>query len=113
MCCCSGECNGSRPEPNERLFVSKSVDTLINSYLPRFKSPILGKLFENCLPNALDTTVTLASRNSSFIITGDINAMWLRDSTNQLNPYITILADHEVLLQNYPTDDDDYKITLI
>ena len=46
--------------------------------------PTLAKLFENCFPNTLDTTVEHFTGDplDTFIITGDIPAMWLRDSTN-------------------------------
>jgi len=72
--------------------------------------PDLARLFENAFPSTTDTTVKFhtngkdtafvrmaGSRSSqdegawqgpqSFIITGDIIAEWLRDSTNQLRPY--------------------------
>jgi meiotically up-regulated gene 157 (Mug157) protein len=68
--------------------------------------PDLARLFENAFPNTLDTTVrwhvdgTTKPKHSkkkwdadawkgpqSFIVTGDINAEWLRDSTNQLAQY--------------------------
>ena len=60
----------------------------------------LAILFENCLPNTLDTTVLSYSADNtptedldSFIITGDIEAMWLRDSTNQVWPYLRFVKD--------------------
>jgi hypothetical protein len=55
--------------------------------------PELAWLFENCFPNTLDTTVTFAVRNDrpdTLVVTGDINAMWLRDSTAQITPYLPL-----------------------
>ena len=54
----------------------------------------LACLFRNALPNTLDTTVMSFSDAGAdgavdtFVITGDIAAMWLRDSTNQVLPYL-------------------------
>jgi uncharacterized protein len=51
----------------------------------------LAWMFENCFPNTLDTTVRTAYINGkpdTFVITGDIPAMWLRDSSAQVWPYL-------------------------
>eukprot|EP00040_Diaphanoeca_grandis_P016667 m.86277 g.86277 ORF g.86277 m.86277 type:complete len:196 (+) comp25951_c0_seq2:46-633(+) len=89
-------CNGSRPEPKDRRFNSTAVEDLIKSFKPRFKDPIVARMFENTLPNCLDTTVAHTNTSGvpdTFVITGDIDAMWLRDSTNQLMPYIALAKD--------------------
>ncbi|WP_277678066.1 glycoside hydrolase family 125 protein [Gracilibacillus dipsosauri] len=59
--------------------------------------PKLGEIFCNCFKNTLLTTVEQLEDNSVFIITGDIPAMWLRDSTAQIKPYLT-LAKKDPLL---------------
>ncbi len=51
-------------------------------------------MFENCYPNTLDTTVnlgTLDGKPDTFVITGDIDAMWLRDSSCQVWPYVSLI----------------------
>jgi meiotically up-regulated gene 157 (Mug157) protein len=59
------------------------------------KDKQLATMFINCFPNTLDTTVDFTKMNDgsfdTFIITGDILAMWLRDSTNQVYPYIPFI----------------------
>ena len=77
-----------RPPPSQRKFNSSVIDKLIVNITGRMKDKNLATLFQNCLPNTLDTTVVLATSNDSFVITGDIPAMWLRDSTNQVLPYV-------------------------
>ena len=53
-------------------------------------------MFSNCFPNTLDTTVEFDMVNGvpdTFVITGDIHAMWLRDSTAQVWPYLPFVND--------------------
>lgn len=45
-------------------------------------------MFERCYSNTLDTTVKKMEDGSTYVITGDIPAMWLRDSVAQLRPYL-------------------------
>ncbi|KAH9598102.1 Metal-independent alpha-mannosidase [Trypanosoma melophagium] len=59
----------------------------------------LAKLFENCFPNTLDTTVMWASRQDTFIITGGVNAMRLRDSMFQVLPYIRFARQDDKLME--------------
>ncbi len=54
----------------------------------------LAAMFEQCYTNTLDTTVKRMDDGTTYVITGDINAMWLRDSVCQLRPYY-ILADKD------------------
>ena len=84
----------ARPATSDRAYFSNVVEKTIAEMVPRFKSSNLGRLFGNCLPNTLDTTVHKgASADDAFIITGDIEAMWLRDSTNQVMPYVSMVTD--------------------
>jgi hypothetical protein len=65
------------------------VDETIGEISSKMRDVELAWLFSNCLPNTLDTTVLRFHESEnihemdSFIITGDIAALWLRDSTNQ------------------------------
>ncbi len=80
-----------RPAVADRRFTSTAVEAEIARVKARIGDPQLAWLFENCYPNTLDTTVTvgqLDGRPDTFVITGDINALWLRDSSAQLNPYV-------------------------
>lgn len=50
--------------------------------------PKLLQLFKNCFPNTLETTTKLMDDGTTFVITGDIPACWLRDSVEQVIHYI-------------------------
>jgi len=82
-----------RPPVNKRKFVSEAVEAKIAEVKKSIADPEMGWLFENCFPNTLDTTVqagTLDGKPDTFVITGDINAMWLRDSSAQVWPYLPL-----------------------
>jgi meiotically up-regulated gene 157 (Mug157) protein len=84
-----------RPAPSARRFRSKAVDSAIESISSRMRDPELAWLFLNCLPNTLDTTVTFTNTTSgpdTVVVTGDIPAMWLRDSSAQVWPYLPFLT---------------------
>lgn len=51
------------------------------------------EMFKNCYTNTLDTTVKSMSDGTTYVITGDIPAMWLRDSAAQLRPYLIAAKD--------------------
>ncbi|WP_314060410.1 glycoside hydrolase family 125 protein [uncultured Vagococcus sp.] len=53
-------------------------------------NPQWGEFFSNCFANTLLTTVKRLEDNTTFLLTGDIPAMWLRDSTAQVRPYLPI-----------------------
>jgi len=85
-----------RPPPGQRRFVSRTVDAALTDLRRRIGDPELAWLFENCLPNTLDTTVSLGrfeGKPDAFVITGDIDAMWLRDSSAQVWPYLAFARE--------------------
>lgn len=89
-----------RPKPEDRHFTSRAVEELIVTIKKQLKDPKLAWMFENCFPNTLDTTVsfTMEKRKpDTFVITGDINAMWLRDSAAQVWPYVPLCRKDEQL----------------
>jgi len=82
-----------RPPVAERKFVSKAVEDQITQVKAKIGDPELAWMFENCYPNTLDTTVKMSEaggRPDTFVITGDIDAMWLRDSACQVWPYLPL-----------------------
>jgi meiotically up-regulated gene 157 (Mug157) protein len=75
----------------ERHFTSEVIENVIKTFQSKVKNKELGWLFGNCFPNTLDTTVFYSETNGkpeTYVITGDIDAMWLRDSSAQVFPYL-------------------------
>ncbi|MGZ3754424.1 MAG: glycoside hydrolase family 125 protein [Mucilaginibacter sp.] len=85
-----------------RRFSSPAVEAAITEFKAHVKDPELGWLFNNCFPNTLDTTVTFTQKNGkpdTYVITGDIDAMWLRDSSAQVWPYLHFIKEDKNLQQ--------------
>lgn len=85
----------NRPAMPQRKFVSKAVEAAISETKAKIQDQKLAWMFENCFPNTLDTTVTHTTsggKPDTFVITGDIPAMWLRDSSAQVFPYLPLAA---------------------
>lgn len=83
-----------RPPEDKRTFVSDAVEQQIREIKSFITDKELAWIFENCYPNTLDTTVDceiIDGKPDTFIITGDIDAMWLRDSTAQVWPYMPLI----------------------
>jgi len=83
----------NRPKLSQRLFTSKAVEAEIARVKKLLTNPKLAWMFENCFPNTLDTTVhfrMLNGKPDTFVYTGDIHAMWLRDSGAQVWPYVQL-----------------------
>jgi uncharacterized protein len=79
----------------QRRFRSEALEARLAEVKGALRDPELAALFENCLPNTLDTTVRhqeQGGRPDTFVITGDIAAMWLRDSSAQVWPYLPLAA---------------------
>lgn len=92
-----------RPEENERSFSSPAVEAFIRDVVRLVDDPHVARMFVNCYPNTLDTTVQFDPTGGpdggpdTFVITGDIPAMWLRDSAAQVWPYLHLTPQDEQL----------------
>ena len=77
-----------------------SIQEIMDNFLDTLRNqateiPELMELFVNCYTNTLNTTVKRMDNNMTHVITGDIPAMWLRDSAAQLRPYIFLAKENE------------------
>ena len=57
--------------------------------------PALADSFEKCYPNTIETTTEINDDGTAFVFTGDIPAMWLRDSSAQVRHYLPITKEDE------------------
>ena len=89
-----------RVPESQRKFKSPAVEKLVADIKKNIGNKEIAWLFENCFPNTLDTTVDFEIINGkpdTFVITGDIDAMWLRDSSAQVWPYLTLMKQDKNL----------------
>ena len=85
----------NRPKEAERLFRSDAVEKQIKDIVKKLTNVRLAWMFVNCFPNTIDTTVHYTESDAdgqpdTFVYTGDIHAMWLRDSGAQVFPYVKL-----------------------
>ena len=86
----------------KRNFKSKAVERVIAEIKQNIGNKEIAWMFENCFPNTLDTTVDFElvdGKPDTYVITGDIDAMWLRDSSAQVWPYLPLCKEDEELKQ--------------
>jgi meiotically up-regulated gene 157 (Mug157) protein len=86
----------------KRRFKSVAVERAIAQVQSSIGNRELAWMFGNCFPNTLDTTVDFGmvdGRPDTYVITGDIDAMWLRDSSAQVYPYLSLMKDDLPLQQ--------------
>ena len=94
----------NRPPVAARRFISKAVEAEIERVSGLIADPELAWMFGNCFPNTLDTTVFLGQlegKTDAFVITGDIDALWLRDSAAQMRPYLHLAKNDAHLREVY------------
>lgn len=91
-----------RPAEEDRLFTSDVIEAKIAEITAKLVNPKLAWMFSNCFPNTLDTTVhhdpdANGGLGDTFVYTGDIEAMWLRDSAAQVWPYVPYILEDDSL----------------
>lgn len=89
-----------RPDLKDRLFQSPAVENKIKAVKKQLTNARLAWMFENCFPNTIDTTVRYRitdGKDDTVVYTGDIHAMWLRDSGAQVWPYVQLAGEDENL----------------
>lgn len=91
-----------RPPEAKRKFTSAAVERTIAEIQSKIGNKEIAWMFGNCFPNTLDTTVDFEivdGKPDTYVITGDIDAMWLRDSSAQVYPYLSLMKEDAKLQQ--------------
>ena len=97
-----GVYESKRTPQAERLFTSEAVEKKIKEVQKVLKkNSKLAWMFANCYPNTLESTVHYRvldnGDDDTFVYTGDIPAMWLRDSGAQVWPYVSLAVKDKKL----------------
>ena len=76
----------------------RSIENILRAVKEKFRDEDrLFEIFKNCYTNTLDTTVKRMPDGTVYVITGDIPAMWLRDSVAQLRPYLVAAKEEPAI----------------
>ena len=91
----SGTAKGELQMPKQQY---PSIDSIFQMVEEKLKNyPKIVKIFQNCYTNTLEQTVKIMADGTAYVITGDIPAMWLRDSAAQLRPYLPAAREDPAL----------------
>lgn len=78
----------------EKNTIPYSMKNLITRVKRELKNdPKIGRMFETCYTNTITATVKRMADGTVHVITGDIPAMWLRDSAAQIKPYMALARE--------------------
>lgn len=80
------------------LFSAVKADRLFTRIADALGDEV-SDIFRRCYLDTLDKTIEILPDGSAFVVTGDIPAMWLRDSAAQLTPYLHFVADDPALAE--------------
>lgn len=82
--------------------MSKNIPASLTKWVEKVKEHFpndqkLQTMFEQCFTNTYTTTLKPQEDGTTFVITGDIPAMWLRDSAAQVRPYLIVAEEDEAM----------------
>lgn len=76
--------------------LTKGLLALREDACAAIKDENIQEIYRKCFGSTWETTLSLDEDGTSFVITGDIEAMWLRDSSMQVLPYLEGIGEEEV-----------------
>lgn len=90
---------GDIPQLEDQKAINNEIPTCVEEFMNKIttlcgdKHSKWAKNFNACFANTLKTTVKKLEDGTTFVLTGDIPAMWLRDSTAQVRPYLVLAKE--------------------
>ncbi len=101
------DCDNDNFPANSQSLIPDAVVEYVEGYVEQLAGKVpsadVAAIFKRAALDTLCHTIFYKSgdeendgRDLTFVITGDIPAMWLRDSTNQVQPYLMLLARDKV-----------------
>ncbi len=83
---------------NRKEELDNAIDEIINTYLEKLpEDEKLRTVFSNTYASSAKSTVEFLENGEVFMLTGDIPAMWLRDSSAQVVHYLDFMEDYPIL----------------
>lgn len=74
-----------------------AIQKRVEEYQEKLENyPKLKKMYKNCYEHTIKTAIKKCNDGTYFVLTGDIPAMWLRDSTAQITHYLPLAKDKDV-----------------
>lgn len=78
--------------------LNQAVDEIANKIAIKFSNnEKLHQTFLNCYTSTAKTTTKFLENGEAFVFTGDIAAMWLRDSSAQVVHYLPFVKEYRIL----------------
>lgn len=76
--------------------LTKGLEELLHADCEKIGDEKICEIYRKCFCSTWETTLSMEEDGSAFVITGDIGAMWLRDSSMQVLPYFRAVSDEAV-----------------
>ncbi len=76
--------------------LTEGLQELLRADCEKIGDEKICQVYQKCFRSTWETTLSMEEDGSTFVITGDIGAMWLRDSSMQVLPYFRAVSDETV-----------------